>query len=141
MRGTKGKHLRQDDNSVCENIIKAAKENSDFRKTVGEGYISELALMSVLPGKSIGREVHDEADEIFFIVEGKATLSIGNRTKEVRRHDVIFVQSGEPHDLRNIGHKDLKVLCFCAPPSTGTTGMHESGKKAAEERMPYLWKQ
>ena len=135
MPETRAKHPRQTRTPVCENIIKAAKKNSDFRKTVAEGYISELALMTVLPGDSIGREVHDEADEIFFVIQGKATLSTGDRKQHVKRHDVIFVQSGEPHDLRNIGRKELKLLCFCSPPSTGTTGMHESGKKAAEERL------
>jgi mannose-6-phosphate isomerase-like protein (cupin superfamily) len=134
MGGAKARHSRQTDIVLCENIIRAAKENSDFRKTIAEGYISEVAVMSILPGDNIGRAVHDGGDEVFFIIEGKAVLSVGDRTKNVKRHDIIFVQSGEPHNIRNTGHKELKLLCFCAPPSTGTTGMHESGTKASEER-------
>ena len=141
MHRTKARRSREQDSSICENIIKAAKENGAFRKTVAEGYISEVALMSVLPGDSIGRVVHEEADEIFFIIQGKAILSMGGHTREVGRHDVILVQSGEPHDLRNIGHKDLKLLCICAPPSTGTSGMHQSGKNATEEQLQHAWEQ
>jgi mannose-6-phosphate isomerase-like protein (cupin superfamily) len=131
MQQTKAKHPRKMDIPVSENIIKATKKNSAFRKTVAEGYISELAVMSVPPGNSIGREVHDEADEVLLIIRGKANLSIGDRTKRVKRHDLIFIQSGERHDLRNIGRYDLKLLCFCSPPSTGTTGMHKSSYKAS----------
>jgi mannose-6-phosphate isomerase-like protein (cupin superfamily) len=135
MRGAKARHLGQTDTVLCENIIKATKENSDFRRTVAEGYISEVALMSISPGDNIGREAHDGGDEVILVVEGRAILSIGDQIKNVKRHDVIFVQAGEPHDLRNTGHNDLKLLCFCAPPSTGTTGMHESDRKASEERL------
>lgn len=125
-----------------QKIRKAAKKNLSFRKVIYDGTFSELAVMSVAPGAELGEEVHQKADEILFVVKGKGEVTLNGRMHKIRRHDAIFVASGEDHNLRNVGRKDLKLLCVCSPPSSSiSAGIHKSGEKAWEEQMRYAWEQ
>lgn len=125
-----------------EKIRKTAKRNSFFRKVIYAGRFSELAVMSVAPYAELGEEVHKHIDEILFVIKGRGKVILNGRTHKVRPHDAVFVAAGEDHNLKNIGRKDLKLICVCSPPSSTTTaGIHRSGEKALEERMRYAWEQ
>ena len=135
---------RKDQLSVVfhEKIKKTAKRNSFFRKVIYDGRFSELAVMSVAPHAELGEEAHRKTDEILFVAKGKGEVILNGRTHKIRRHDAIFVASGEDHNLKNVGRKDLKLLCVCAPPSSKVSaGFHKSGEKALEEQMRYAWEQ
>jgi len=125
-----------------EKIKKTAKRDSFFRKVIYAGRFSELAVMSVAPYAALGEEAHKNTDEILFVVKGKGELILNGRPRKVRPHDAIFVASGEDHNLKNVGRKDLKLLCVCSPPSSkNSAGIHKSGERALEERMRYAWEQ
>jgi len=126
---------------MFETITKTAKKNVSFRKKVFGGKFSELVEMSIMPGNELGEEVHHWGDEILFVVQGKGLITIEGVTQRANRHCAIFVKAGTPHNLRNIGRQDLKLLCVCSPPLTTHTGMHRWGELAAEERMAYAWEQ
>ncbi len=125
-----------------EKIKKTAKRNSLFRKVIYDGRFSELAVMSIAPQAELGEEAHKNTDEILFVVKGKGEIILNGRTHKIRPHDAIFVASGEDHNLRNVGHKDLKLLCVCSPPSSKiSAGIHKSGERALEQQMRYAWQQ
>jgi len=126
---------------MFETITKTAKKNLSFRKKVFGGKFSELVEMSILPGNELGEEVHNRGDEILFIVQGKGLVTIEDVMARANRHCAIFVKAGMRHNLRNIGRRDLKLLCVCSPPFTTHTGIHLWGELAAEERMAYTWEQ
>jgi len=125
-----------------QKINRAAKKNLRFRKVLYSGKFSDLALMSLARGAELGEESHKNADEILFVVKGKGEVTLNGRKEQVRRHDAIFVASGEDHNLKNLGRKDLKLLCVCPPPSsTVSGGMHKSGERELHEQLRYAWEQ
>lgn len=125
-----------------QKINKAAKKNARFRKVIYDGKFSELALMSLARGAELGEEAHKNTDEILFVVKGKGEVTLNGRKEQIRRHDAIFVASGEDHNLKNIGRKDLKLLCVCSPPSSHVpAGVHKSGEREEQEQLKYAWEQ
>jgi mannose-6-phosphate isomerase-like protein (cupin superfamily) len=125
-----------------QKIKTTAKKNLSFRKVIYEGKFSDLAVMSIARGAELGEEAHKNTDEILFVVRGKGEVILNGRKEQIRRHDAIFVASGEDHNLKNVGLKDLKLLCVCSPPSSQVSGgIHESGEREVKEQWRYAWQQ
>jgi len=125
-----------------QKIKKTAKKNLNFRKVIYSGRFSDLAVMSIIAGAELGEEAHQNTDEILFVVKGKGEVTLNGRKERIRRHDAVFVASGEDHNLRNVGRQDLKLLCVCSPPSSRVAaGVHKSGEQETEEQLRYAWEQ
>ena len=58
---------------------------------------------------------HDE-DEMYFVVEGRAQLRVGNEVHEVRPGCVLYVQATEAHSFFEI-EEDMTLLVFFASTS------------------------
>ena len=128
--------------SFHDNIKKAARKNQAFRQTVCRGAFSELVVVSIPPLGELGEGVHDNADVILFIVEGKGEVIVGDRKEVANKHDAILVTAGRLHNLRNIGHGDLKLFAVFSPPPSGASAIvHKAGADAAEEQLRYAWEQ
>jgi len=124
------------------NINKAVKKNFDFRKRMFEGSCMELDSISIPPNAALGEDLHKSADEILVIVKGKGKVIIDGRSKQVRRHDAIFITAGHRHNLRNTGRCYLKLFSVCSPPARKiTTGLHRSGAKALKQQLQCAWEQ
>ena len=138
----KARHTESTVLSFHDNIKEAAKTNLAFRQTVCKGAFSELVVISIPPTGELGEGIHDDTDVILFIVEGKGEVTFGDRKEIANKHDAILVTSGRLHNLRNIGHHDLKLFAvFSPPPSGANAGIHRVGAEAAEEQLRYAWEQ
>ena len=63
----------------------------------------------------------------------------GLEKKSPTKH-AILVTAGRLHNLRNIGHGDLKLFAVFSPPSSGASAIvHKAGAEAAEEQLRYAW--
>ena len=85
-----------------QKINKTAKKNLRFHRVIYEGKFSDLAVMSLAPGAELGEEAHKNTDEILFVVKGKGEVTLDGRREQIRRHDAIFVASGEDHNLKTL---------------------------------------
>ncbi|MFB7515669.1 cupin domain-containing protein [Streptomyces sp. NPDC056144] len=54
-------------------------------------------------------------DEVYFVVSGRAAITVGEETTQVARGSVVYVPAGEPHKFHHIS-EDLKVLVVFSPP-------------------------
>lgn len=54
-------------------------------------------------------------DEIYFVVSGRGSLTVGQETTEVARGSVVYVPAGVPHKFHHIS-EDLRVLVVFSPP-------------------------
>jgi len=54
------------------------------------------------------------AEEVFVVLEGRATVQIGGRRGEAEAGDAIVVPPGESFELANAGSADLRLIC-CLP--------------------------
>lgn len=72
----------------------------------------------VLPAEGVdGQQPHAE-DEVYHVVEGRARMTVGRETVDVRAGSVVYVAAGVPHRFHDIA-EELRILVFFAPPETG----------------------
>lgn len=74
-----------------------------------------LAEARLPPGGSTQGHHHVRTEEIYFILEGRAKMQVGEETREVGPGDAIAIPPGTYHQITNIGHTTLRFLCCCAP--------------------------
>jgi mannose-6-phosphate isomerase-like protein (cupin superfamily) len=74
-----------------------------------------LAEARLQVGASTTRHYHPLTEEIYYILEGNASMAIDDETREVGPGDAIAIPPGAQHQITNIGDKTLKFLCCCAP--------------------------
>ena len=68
----------------------------------------EEVLLS--PGGEIPSHSHKVTFEIFYIINGRAKMKIGEREFEVNPKDMIFVEVGEEHSFVNDSNENFEML-------------------------------
>jgi mannose-6-phosphate isomerase-like protein (cupin superfamily) len=111
-------------------IRKMARENDDFRRVVRTGAHSQIVLMSVPPGESIGLETHEHIDQILVFVEGEGRAFIDGEEHAVGEGDMAFVPAGMKHDFVATGSAPLKLFTAYTPPEHASGTVHETKAEA-----------
>jgi mannose-6-phosphate isomerase-like protein (cupin superfamily) len=61
--------------------------------------------------------VHDQGDELFYVVSGRGTARIGDRVEAIEAGDVVFAPAGAAHQIANLKNEDpLRVVFYMASP-------------------------
>ena len=111
--------------------------NRDFRRVVYTGPHMQLVLMSLEPGEEIGEEIHATTDQFFRVEEGKGEVWIDGHETRIESDTAIVVPAGARHNIRNTGHKPLKMYTLYAPPQheDGTVHRTKADADRAEEHF------
>ena len=119
------------------NIEDRTEWNQDFRRVLFTGAQMQIVLMAVGPGDELGEEVHPDTDQFFRIEEGKGEIWIEGERTPVEEDMAIVVPAGARHNLKNTGHKALKLYTVYAPPQhpDGTVHRTRADALAAEQRV------
>lgn len=56
-----------------------------------------------------------QQDEVYLVVSGRASLTVGEETTEVGRGSVVYVPAGTPHRFHHIS-ESLRVMVVFSPP-------------------------
>ncbi|MBZ4324082.1 cupin domain-containing protein [Streptomyces huiliensis] len=56
-------------------------------------------------------------DEVYVVVSGRASITVGDETTEVGRGSVVYVPAGVTHRFHHIS-EDLRVLVVFSPPES-----------------------
>nr|WP_206442300.1 cupin domain-containing protein [Streptomyces boncukensis] len=56
-------------------------------------------------------------DEVYFVVSGRASVTVGEETTQVARGSVVYVPALTPHRFHHIS-EDLRVLVVFSPPES-----------------------
>ncbi|MCC3777333.1 cupin domain-containing protein [Streptomyces sp. UNOB3_S3] len=56
-------------------------------------------------------------DEVYLVVSGRASITVGTETTGVGRGSVVYVPAGTPHKFHHIS-EDLRVLVVFSPPES-----------------------
>ena len=115
-------------------IEDGTERNRDFRRVVYTGPHLQLVLMSLEPGEELGEEVHPQTDQFLRIEEGKGEVWIDGRMTRIESDMAVVVPAGVRHNLKNTGHKALKLYTLYAPPqhANGTVHHTKADAEAAE---------
>jgi quercetin dioxygenase-like cupin family protein len=61
--------------------------------------------------------IHDQGDELFYVVSGRGTATLGERAETIEPGDVIFAPRGAVHGISNLEHEEpLTVVFFMDSP-------------------------
>jgi mannose-6-phosphate isomerase-like protein (cupin superfamily) len=71
-----------------------------------------LGYVSVSPGESTNIAVHDDEEEIYVVLKGKALVMIGNEKQEIGPGMVAYVPRNKKHNLTCISDENLEYLYF-----------------------------
>ncbi len=99
------------------NIVKAAAENTDFRRVVFTGQNSQLVLMNIPPHGEVGQETHKDVEQIFYFQSGTGEAILDGVTTPIAPGDVVVVTPGTQHNFRNTGTIPLQIITTYAPPN------------------------
>jgi mannose-6-phosphate isomerase-like protein (cupin superfamily) len=72
----------------------------------------ELGYVSRLNGESTPLGFHDDEEEIYVILKGRAILKLGDEEKEVSAGDTVYVPRCTEHRMRCISDEKLEYLYF-----------------------------
>ena len=77
-----------------------------------------VAEAVIQPGERTRLHRHAESDEIYYVLEGKGVLTLGEKLYSLKARSCVFLPAGSVHAVRCDGDEALRILCICAPPYT-----------------------
>ncbi len=96
------------------------KDGSEIRELMHPDHtgIGSISLAEAQVGAGLETELHRHvrSEEIYYIVRGSGTMTLGDERFPVQAGDSIFIAPGTPHQIRNTGENLLIILCCCTPP-------------------------
>lgn len=106
------------------------EENRDFRRVLFTGPRMQLVVMALQPGEELGEEVHTGTDQFFRVEEGKGTIWMDGTKAAIESDMAIVVPAGMRHNIKNTGHKPLKLYTLYAPPQHADGTVHRTKAEA-----------
>jgi mannose-6-phosphate isomerase-like protein (cupin superfamily) len=86
----------------------------------GKAYLEFLRVPSLsaglyaLPAGGVDPQQPHTEDEVYYVVEGRGAITVGNESQSVGPGSVVFVAAGVPHRFHSIT-EDLQIVVFFAP--------------------------
>jgi mannose-6-phosphate isomerase-like protein (cupin superfamily) len=77
---------------------------------------AQLDLYCVAPGQSQKPHTHVDQDKIYFVLEGRAQVTVGGVEETLDSGEAIVAPAGAAHGLLNPGPAPLLVLVVVTPP-------------------------
>ncbi|WP_326689287.1 MULTISPECIES: cupin domain-containing protein [unclassified Streptomyces] len=73
-----------------------------------------VGLYALNAGEPDRQQPHPQ-DEVYVVVSGRASLTVGEETTQVARGSVVYVPAQVPHKFHHVS-EDLRVLVVFSPP-------------------------
>ncbi|MEP7355835.1 MAG: cupin domain-containing protein [Anaerolineales bacterium] len=86
----------------------------------GRAYIEFLRVPALslglyaIPARGIDPQKPHGEDEVYYVLEGRAHVTVGKEEQAVAAGSIIFVAAGVPHRFHSV-EADLKLLVFFGP--------------------------
>ena len=75
-----------------------------------------VGLYALDAGEYDRQQPHNQ-DEVYFVVSGRAAITVGTETTQVARGSVVYVPAGVAHKFHHIS-EDLRVVVVFSPPES-----------------------
>jgi len=70
-----------------------------------------VSMTKLHPRQSTTGHSHQEALEIYFVIEGKGQVRVGNKTSAIKAGDIVLVPRGKFHKVFNLTNRELIFIC------------------------------
>ncbi|MBN2736978.1 MAG: cupin domain-containing protein [Spirochaetales bacterium] len=81
-----------------------------FKQDELHGKARLFASMTLEPGSSVGYHVHENEEEIYYIISGEAEVDDNGEIRRLSSGDALLTSSGKGHSIKNSGEKPLEIL-------------------------------
>lgn len=90
--------------------------NSGFRVAASTAR-SQAATMVLEPGSGTGgpENRHAESDQWLFVLSGNGTATVAGEEVSLGPGELLLIEAGQTHEIRNTGTTPLETLNFYAP--------------------------
>jgi mannose-6-phosphate isomerase-like protein (cupin superfamily) len=97
-------------------VVRPADHRGDFFRVLQETERSQTAVMTVAPGQDAGPEEAHAADQILYVIDGRAEVRVGKELATAGPGTLVTIPAGTPHHVRSTGAVPLFFLTVYAPP-------------------------
>ncbi|MBK8171555.1 MAG: cupin domain-containing protein [Sandaracinaceae bacterium] len=97
------------------NVLAAAESNTDFRRVLFTGSLSQLVVMTLPPGGEIGEETHPHVEQTLICLSGRGAAIVNGLQTAFAAGDAVVVTPGATHNFINNGNEPLKIYTIYAP--------------------------
>lgn len=80
----------------------------------------DLRILEIKPNTATSKHHHLKSESIFYILYGKVEMEINDSIISLQQGDVVVVEPGETHLLKNTGNDKSFVIEAMSPPFTKT---------------------
>jgi mannose-6-phosphate isomerase-like protein (cupin superfamily) len=84
-----------------------------------EGRVQMVNWCRMEPGKAFSPHYHEDMEEIFLILRGKARIRIGEGAAEIKSQEAVVILPRDVHEMQNTGEEDLEYLALGISQSQG----------------------
>lgn len=120
------------------NIGQKTLENENFRQVLFTTPLSQLVLMSLLPGEEIGEEVHT-VDQFFRIESGEGKVAMDGVESVFAAEFAFVVPAGTRHNVINTSATDkLKLYTIYTPPNHKDGAVHKTKAEALADEADHF---
>ncbi len=81
-----------------------------------------VEFVVIPPGASCGEHTHNDTEEIYYLLSGRATMYLDGTPLEVSAGDLITTPIGSKHAIANHGDQDMHMFVVEVFPGTGAGG-------------------
>jgi len=74
-----------------------------------------LAEERLEPGQAVTPHFHRETEEIYYVLEGSGTMTVGGEARTVSAGDAIMIPINSIHSLSNTGIETMRIVLVCGP--------------------------
>ena len=75
---------------------------------------TNFARITILPGGTNEVHVHEDIEQVYFVLRGRGVVQVGDEKAEVKAGDVIFLPAKVPHGFFNNTDKPTVLLLIGA---------------------------
>ena len=97
---------------LAQLITECSQSGSEYLEFIRKPSLS-VGLYMLSAGAIDQQEPHTE-DEVYYVVNGRASIQVDNESRPVESGSVVFVQANIEHRFHTIT-EDLTILVFFAP--------------------------
>lgn len=112
--------------------------NDTFRTAIWTGEYAQVTVMNILPCSEIGMEMHDDTDQILFVMQGESKVMMGRKScrmelqQKVCEGEMIIIPACFWHNVMNCGREPLKLASVYAPPNHPKGTVHQRKEDAVD---------
>jgi mannose-6-phosphate isomerase-like protein (cupin superfamily) len=88
----------------------------DISGEVPKNIPCSIALAIIKPKRRTVRHVHFTSNEIYYITKGRGIMLLGENKIKLEKDMLIHVPPKTEHNVKNLGEKNLEILCVSYPP-------------------------